>query len=460
MSIIVLIPAFYAAYIAWMQSPHRAFIYVYIPVLLFLPDYYYWKIIGIPDPNFATATILMILAVWIVRNMPGWRFSFTDILVFGYVFAVLYSESLSVEGRPHYQNFIANFTSSVLFPYILAKSLIEPAGLRETFAKSLIITLFLVAIVMMLQFVTFSPYTLTQTVLGRFFSGQGWHFHGDMRWGLRRVNGPYQHEILAGVVMWTGYRIQRWLEWSKIWPTKLRQFAWLPISVPRLLSISIFVGAATSLTRGPMVGAFVAAFIPLLGLTKKRWLIFWTLITFAVIVGTPTLKWFIDYASIDPSHAETMSQQTVAYRWHLVINYIDIAKEQMMWGWGRFGMPVVGKFQSSIDNHFLLLLLRHGIVALGFFSLLFFSMMIRLFISSMLQPFPVLPGSSLGFTLLSIYVLIFIAIATVWLGHQTEPLLFLIIGWSEGYLLSKQKDTSKPMTQTTTQQPFKFKRIL
>ena len=462
MTIIVLIPALYAAYIAWTQSPHQAFIYVYVPVLLFLPDYYYWKIIGIPDPNFATATILAILPIWFIRGLPGWRFSFTDILIYGYVLAVLYSESLSPAGSAYYQNFVANFTSSVLFPYILAKSLIEPAGLRIEFAKSLVLTLFFVAIAMVWQFITLSPYTLTQSLLGRFFGGQGWSLTGDMRWGLRRVTGPFQHEILAGVVMWTGYRIQRWLEWSQVWPSRLQQFPWLPISLPRLLSIGIFVGAVTSLTRGPMVGAVVAAFIPLLGLTKKRWLIFWIIVTFFFVVGTPILKWFIDYASIDPAYAQDQSQQTVAYRWHLVIDYIDVAMERAVWGWGRFGMPVLGKFQSSIDNHFLLLLLRHGAVATSLFTLLFISMMARLFIRSMFQPLPDLPGSSLGFTLLSVYVLIFVAIATVWLGHQTEPLLFLITGWSEGYLLSDQKYTAsaRHAISSTPQQQFKFKRIL
>jgi hypothetical protein len=82
MSIIILIPAVYAAYLAWTQSPHRAFIYVYVPVLLFLPDYYSLPIPGIPDPNFGTATIFAILGIWLVRGQPGFSFSFTDLLVF------------------------------------------------------------------------------------------------------------------------------------------------------------------------------------------------------------------------------------------------------------------------------------------------------------------------------------------------------------------------------------------
>jgi hypothetical protein len=463
MSIVAVIPALIAAYIAWTQSPNRAFIYVYVPVLLFLPDYYYWKVPGLPDPNFGTAAILVITAIWLIRGSPGWRFSGTDILVFGYAFSVLYSEYLSPEGQPHYQNFIANFTGSVICPYILAKSLIEPAGLREDFAKSIAFTLFLVAGVLALQFVTRSHYTLTQFVLGRFFGGQGWRLTADMRWGLIRANGPFQHEILAGIIMWTGYRIQRWLQWSQAWPTRLRQLPWLPIPTAQLLSLGIFAGALMTLTRGPMLGALVAAFIPLMGLSKRRWTIFWILVAFGIIVGIPVISWFIGYASVDPATIESKGHQTVAYRWQLVINYFDIAMEQAVLGWGRFGWPNIGqsKWSASIDNHLLLLFLKHGLMGLGFFVAIFLSMMVRLFIHSMRQPIPELRGSSLGFTLLSLYILIFISIATVWLGHQTQPLLFLIIGWSEGYLRSGRESLgNRPTTSPISRQPFKFRRVL
>jgi len=456
MSIIVLLPAFLAAFIALIKSPHQAFIFVYVPVLLFLPNYYHWKILGIPDPTFATATILPIIVVWVARGLQGWRFSFMDILVIGFAFAVLYSESLSQPGRAHYQNFIINFSAVVVCPYLLAKSLIEPAGLREAFAKSIVIVLFLVAILMVYQFVTKSPYTLTQSLLGRFFGGEGWLHSGRMRWGFRRVPGPYGHEILAGIVFWIGYRIQRWLEWNKAWSQS--KFAWLKsIPVARLLTLGILIGGLTTLVRGPLVGAIIAAFVPLIGLSKKRWLIFWILVALFIIAGIPLILWFINYASIDPSLAETQAHQTVAYRWQLVVDYFSIAMEQAIWGWGRFGAPVVSTHQWSIDNHFLLLFLNHGLVGLSFFVAIFLTMLVRLFIHSM--SLPLTNTIPLGFTLLSLYVLILVSVATVWLGQQTLPLFFLIVGWSEGYLLSgKEKIREEP--KLLAQKRFQFRRLL
>ncbi|NJO14303.1 MAG: O-antigen ligase family protein [Thioploca sp.] len=358
---IVIIPGLLAAYIAWTQSPHQAFLKVYIPVLLLLPSYYDWPISGIPDPSFQFMAIIPIFMVWLIRGLPGWRFSLLDILVLTYAVSVGYSEYLNA-GYKDAQNFLANgVLVSILLPYILAKSLIEPAGLREEAAKQIVIVLLMVATLSLYQSLTLSPYTLWQKILGRFFSGQAWNLTTQYRWGLPRAMGPYDHAILAGIIMVVGYRIQRWLEWNRVWPPRLRYLSWFPLPPARLFSIGLFIGALMTLVRGPLSGAIVAAVIPLIGRSNKRWLIFFVILTGAIIVGIPTAKWFIDYASIDPEQAEDVNQGTAAYRWQLMINYIDIVKEQIVWGWGRFGWPK-SKVQGSIDNHFLLLSLRHGMM--------------------------------------------------------------------------------------------------
>ena len=461
-AVIVLIPGFWAAYIAWTQSPHRAFLNVYIPVLLLLPSYYNLNLPGIPDPNFQSAVIVPIFIIWLIRGHPGWRLSFSDVLVFSYAFSIAFSEYLNA-GYKFAQNFVANeVISAVIFPYILAKSLIEPAGLREEVAKRIVIVLLIVAVLSAYQSVTLSDYTLWQKVLGRFFGGgQGWRLDTQYRWGLPRAMGPYGHAILAGIVMVVGYRIQRWLEWSQAWPPRLRQLRWLPISTDRLFTLGLFVGALMTLVRGPLSGAVVAAVVLIFGRSKQRWLFFFIVMGGAIIIGIPAVSWFIGYASIDPGAAQDTNQATVAYRWQLVVNYIDVATERMVWGWGRLGWPKVGG-QKSIDNHLLLLFLRHGLTGLSLFVTIFLVMMTRLFFHSMLQPLAKPPGSSFGFTLLSLYVVIFWSIATVWLGGQTAPLFFLIVGWTDGYLHSGQENLRREMSFTPTPPTpsHRFRRII
>lgn len=459
MSIIILIPGLIAAYVAFTQSPHRAFLNVYVPVVLFLPTYYAWKVPAFPDPNFQQATVLALMAVWLIRGIPGWRFSFADILVFGYAFSVMYSEYSNV-GYTDSQNYISDTAGAVLFPYILAKSLVEPAGLREEFAKRIVFILVIVAVLSAFQSVTLSNFSLWPKVFGRFFGGQGYWIPTQYRWGLPRASGPYGHAILAGIVMVVGYRIQRWLEWSQVWPPRLRYLpSWLPISTAQLFTLIMFGGALITLVRGPLSAAVMAAIVILIGRSKKRWLISGVLLISLIIIGIPTTTWFIGYASIDPETAETKSHKTVAYRWQLINNYLDVGKERLVWGWGLFGWPKV-KAQKSIDNHYLLLFLRHGIMGFGFLVAIFLFMMVRLFIHSMLQPVADPPGSLLGFTLLSLYIVVGWSIATVWLGQQTVHLLFLIVGWSEGYLHSGPEKMRNVQTLPRSRHPFQFRRIL
>jgi hypothetical protein len=457
---IVIIPGLLAAYIAWTQSPHQALLKVYIPTLLLLPSYYSWGIPGLPDPSFQFAAIVPIFIIWLIRGSPGWQFSLMDVLVLVYTFSVGYSEYLNTSYKEA-QNFLANsVVVSILLPYILAKSLIEPAGLREEIAKKIVIVLLIVATLSLYQSLTLSPYTLWQKVLGRFFSGQAWNLGTQYRWGLPRAMGPYDHAILAGIVMVVGYRIQRWLEWNQVWPRRFRYLPWLPIPPAQFFTIGLFIGALMTLVRGPLSAAVVAAFIPLIGHSNKRWLIFFVILTGTIIIGIPLGKWFIDYASIDPEQTEEVNQGTAAYRWQLMINYTDVVKEKMVWGWGRYGWPRTGG-QKSIDNHFLLLSLRHGMMGFVPFVTIFLLMMIRLFFYSMLQPLTQPPTNPLGFTLLSIFVVVFWSIATVWLGGPTADLFFFMVGWSEGYLLWDRKNFLTPkFTPIKSAKPFKFNRSL
>jgi len=461
MSIIIIIPGFIAFYYAFMKSPHQAFVKVYVPILLFIPTYYTWEVPALPDPNAQQVAILAILGVWFLRGTPGWKFSFTDLLVFGFALTLIYSEYSNV-GYKESQNFIASTIGAVIAPYVLAKALIEPAGLRQQFAKSIVIVLAIVTIFALFQTVTKSNYTLWQKVLGHFFGGQGWEWPTQYRWGLPRAAGPFGHAILAGIVMVVGYRIQRWLQWSKAWPQRPAQLQWLPIPLPTLLTITLFIGSLITLVRGPLSGAIVAAIILLIGKTKKRWTIFWTLVVLFVIVGIPAISWFINYASVDPALARNENQQTVAYRWQLIENYVDIANKRFLWGWGRMTWPKVPS-QPSIDNYYLLIFLQHGMMGLGLLLALLLSMMTRLFAHAMLQPVAQPLGSSLGFTLFSIYIVIAWSIATVWLGEQTIYLLFLLLGWSEGYLLFYNQNLQKGTSGLVAAAPepkFRFRRIL
>jgi len=458
-SAFVAIASILAAYVAINFSPHKAFLNVYLPFLLLVPSYYQWNMPVLPDPNFQQAAIIPIFAIWLSRGTPGWKSSYADVLVFGFGLSMGVSEFINA-GYKEAQNLMFDVVGSMFLPYVLAKSLVEPAGLRIVFGKRIVILLVIVSFFLLHHFITGSRYTIYHKIFGIIFPGQGWAWPTSYRWGLPRASGPYAHAILAGIIMIIGYRLQRWLEWSKAWPRRLNGFEWIPISTSRLFTLILFMGATLTLVRGPISGGIVAAVIVLVGRSKRRWLIFTLILIFFILVTPPTVAWFIDYASVGRMAAASESQETFAYRWELIVNYFDVAMEKFVWGWGRNTWPKHPE-QPSIDNYYLLLFLMHGFMGVGFLFAILLVMPARLFIYSMFQPVAHPSGSSLGFTLLSVYIVVGWSIATVYLGEQTIPLLFLLVGWSEGYLLyDRQQTQTKGDDPPPDNRIFKFKRVL
>jgi hypothetical protein len=167
----------------------------------------------------------------------------------------------------------------------------------------------------------------------------------------------------------------------------------------------------------------------------------------------------LSYASVGRAQAQSVAQETAAYRKELLDKYIDIALEHSVFGWGRNTWPKIASM-PSIDNYYLLLALMHGLLALGFLVGIFLFMMARLFIHSMKVPYRKPSGSTLGFTLLGIYASIAFSIATVYMGEQSLPIFFLITGWAEGYLLSDKESETEAIKEKVSNQLFKFRRII
>ena len=173
MEALVALPAILAAIVAFRRGPQWAFVDVYLPVLLLLPDYYRWPLPGLPDPTFNQAAILPVAALAIARFGRLWRFSFTDLLVAGLAFSIGYSEYVNA-GYAEAQNLMFDMAASVVLPYFCAKLLVEPLGLRTACARRIVWMLFLVSLISVYEFrFGTTPFRL---LLDRFFPWQadGW----------------------------------------------------------------------------------------------------------------------------------------------------------------------------------------------------------------------------------------------------------------------------------------------
>lgn len=461
MAILALIPGLLAAYFAFYRSPQFAFIHVYLPALLLVPDYYRWVAPGLPDPTANQAAAVAIFLVFLARGTPGYRFSPFDLVIFGLAGVISYSE-YRASGYSDAQNLMFTMLSSVVIPYILAKSLVEPLGARVEFAKKIVMCLFIVAIICLYEArFGVNPW---QKLLGPFFSGQGLGWIITFRWGLARTAGPYGHAILAGIMMVAGYRIQRWLEWSGAWTEPCHPwFKWVPwpkLTEAQVYTLGMLGGALITLVKGPWLAGLVAGVVVFIGRMRNRWIGVGILLVFIFGICLPGFLWFLQWAGVGRENALTENQETAAYRLELIENYMDIAKEEAVWGWGLIKWPKVPG-QPSIDNYYLLLFLMHGVIAFTLFMTVLLGMSIRLMVHAMRRPNPQPLGSSLAFTLVGIYVVYIVSVATVYMGNQTVALLFLITGWAEGYLHAGREQTMGAAPAREAPAPlYRFRRIL
>jgi len=462
LSYIAYLPGLWAYYVAQNQSVTKAFIWVYIPTLLLLPDYYRAITPGLPDPSFNQSASVALFAVFVMQGSPGYKFSLTDLLVGFYAFSVSFSEFLA-SGYADAQNLMFFELTSVMFPYIFAKSLIEPFNLRYDFAKSVVLCLSFVFVLNLFE--NKFGFNLWQAYLGMFFPGQGLGWITTFRFGLARAAGPYGHCLLDGVIMAVGYRLQRWLQWSEAWPEKMKHLTWLKalkLKPGQFFTLMIFGGVLSTLGKGQWLAGIVAAGIVIIGRSKQRVAAVTAVVAVMVFIGLPLLLAFLSYASVGRKNAKDDNQETAAYRYELVTEYMDVASERLWWGWGLMKWPEVPGFES-IDNHFLLTYLNHGVIALMLLLVIMLGMMVRLIIHGMSRPITEPRGSSLAFSLSAIFLMYFIAVATVAMMNQSCTLFFIIVGLSDAYLRLSTWDGDQgggKTRQVPDTRKFKFRKVL
>lgn len=425
MQVVALLPGLLVAVLAATRGARVAFLAGYLPVLFLFPDYYRLVLAGLPDPSFHHFAGLSVLGIGLARGEIRFRPTLGDALVLAFVVVVAMSEFLAA-GYSEAQNLTFDLVAAVPVPYLLARGLVEPLGLRVDFAKRVVLLLAAVALVSLYEFkMGASPWPL---VLDPFFPGQA-QWVTTFRWGLARVAGPFGHAILAGAIFAVAYRVQRWLEWTGAWRGEERERA---MPVGRLLTFALAAGTFMSLTRGPWLAAFAGGAVLAIARSRHRRAASWALVAAVLVIGIPALSAFVDYASVGRAAAKTLAQESAAYRYEMIDHYVHEIAEGIWLGFGRNTWPQDPRW-PSIDNHYLFLALTHGLLAVTFF------LAIQVRLTAMLLRYAASrdrrdPEALLAFSFVAIFVVYLGVAASVFVGAQALPLLFLVAGWAEGFL--------------------------
>lgn len=425
------------------KSAAEVFLGVYLFSVFFLPSWCRFSVPMVPKMTFHETAILPIAAVFLWKHRKLWKWSLTDALIIGFVVLVTVSEYFNA-GYKEAQNLGFGYISTGALPYMLAKGLIEPLGLRVKFLRRIVVLLAFVTLTFAYEFrFHVNPYRYFTDV---FFPGTGWIT--TARYGFARAAGPYAHCILAGAVFLIGLRLQAWLEKSNNWERYFPKFHPFGLTKARIYTIILLLGLAMTLARGPQIGAVLATLIAVVGAGRNPWRRATILAVAVVVIGIPVAIQSYQYAAVGRDKAKTDSQESAAYRKELVDKYVDVAEQHAALGWGRLGWPKVSGM-PSIDNYYLLLALMHGLGAPLLFALMLITSTVRLlrngFANAPLKPL----GSSLSFTLAGIMIGLAFTYFTVYLGESAFPILFLTLGFAEGYLVAGGDRTLRLAEQGT-----------
>lgn len=454
MGAIVLIPALICAYVLWRHSLATAVLNVYLPVLLLLPDYFRWELPGIPDPTFAEATLVPIALVFAWQVMPQWRWSLVDVLLLALMGTMVASEYRAA-GYSEAQNFAFNLICMCILPYALAKGVILRQGLQVVAGRRLVL---LLAAVILLSLYEFrfgqDPF---RDIFQPLFPTQPAVWSTQLRWGYARIAGPFGSAILASTVFTIGVLVQFWLVSIRGWDGLSRDGLTNPGARRNFwLSVSLLLGVSLTMSRGPWMGLIFSAAVGQIGRAKHLKRVFFLMLVGVVLLGGSLTALIYNYASVGRAAAKSDEQETAAYRKELLDKYQDIAIRGGALGYGRLTWPKVSGM-PSVDNYYLLMDLMHGYVALGLFLLLLFAAMTRVVRAAFRARQSGTGDTVLPFTILGSILTVAISIATVYLDMQLMTLLYLFIGWGEGYAMyTVPAEAAEPEAQL----PFRFRKVL
>ena len=455
---VVFVALFVAAYYVDRHGLEAVFLKVWIPIFLCIPFAFTAHIPMVPIRTFSQAAIVPILYVLFKEKWHLIRLGRLEILLALYVLLRVGADFNS-RGYKDAQNYAFYMLSCLIGPYLMGQYIINNRRMDIKTAKMFVL-IFLIFFPLFLYEAKFwvSPiFKIMSPLFPDSFSGV------SIRYGMARTVGTFEHPILACIMIIAVYRMHRWLCWAGEW--KATQEGWLgkiqgwlkpfPFTFEVQITIVLIVMALMTISRGPWIGGLAAGVLVAAGNFKNRKRAL-TIVCLLFVLGGYGGKMALD-AYITPGEGQeiALEAQTMLYRKVMVERYTEFLVEKMWTGWGLTTVPVI-KGMESIDNAFFLMALQHGVIAPLIFILIF----LYAIVSQLLFGLKASVGQApLGFTFAGIYLMCFFAFTSVYMGAQTEPLLFLLLGWGEGIKARKpEAEGSGPTPVAAPTQ--RFRRVL
>jgi hypothetical protein len=420
MEAIVFVPALVCIGCLFYWGPQKTFLYVCLPVLLLLPAYFTWKINGFPGVGFDTSVLLPLGVSLIALASSHWKPTRCDIWIAFYILSSAVAD-LRVGEASLAKYRLFEVVVRALVPYAVGRLLIEQNHARRTTAKQIILIFCFSSLLAIPEF--FLKLNLFLRGGMHFFPDQWPGWSTQVRWGFGRIAGPFGTSEVYGLVLIVGVFLLPWMYES---PSSRRLRWYSSKKAAFALSILLVLTLIMTQSRGPWLGMLIALPIAFCGFTKRPSRSLLLICCVFLLLAVPMYKGFMEYSG-GPRKDYGSDRETAQYRHEMIENYVPLAEQGGLWGWGTFHPVVNG--QTSIDNEFLRVFLAQGYIGVFSYILLYLEAgyaLLRIGLSAT-------SGESrrFCFAMLGIFVAWLITLNTVYMGGQSYELFFLLVGWTQ-----------------------------
>lgn len=453
MSVLLLVPGLISLFLILRGRIETAFLSVYLPCLLLLPEGYSFRIPHLPPFSAAEFALIPLGVVGLFRLFRSRSFALMDILVFLFIASVGLSEILHEPVRNNGIFFAINTFVSVFLAYMVGRQLIEPNLRLATVRRFVILVLLNVPVGLF-------EWRMGQSMYGMFgdkFLGTSFQYGGgvQLRSGHGRMSGAFADAEIAGIAFAMTFCLNAWLVFLRRIKTSVDLGKTLTMlekyHVPGLL---LLMSVWFTESRGPLIGlaaGYLILEIPQMFRFRNTKLVMFVVAVLLVVGYVATSAYFRSYTSVtDPQAIQNEERGSALYRREMNVLYAPIAKAGGWTGWGVMGVPLLNGMKS-IDNQYLLVHLAYGRLGYILFILISWENIRVLVVRS--WQFKALRDRAFVISMLAAMTVLWLTLLTVFMGLQLPQISFLLIGWVQSMVPGRIAKTSGvPVPQNRIQQ--------
>jgi hypothetical protein len=456
MTLLLLLPGLISLILVMRGRIETAFLSLYLPCLLLLPEDYLFRIPHLPAFSAADYALLPLGVVGFSRLIRGGTFALMDLLVVLYTASIGLSEILhaTVLNDGIFSAIVAVVT--ILLPYVTGRQLIEPDLRFATIRRFVILVL-----------LDFAPglyeWRMGQSLYGMFGvrvlglttiseSVQQRNGHGRMAGSI------FSNSEGAGIVFAMTFCLNAWL----IYLRRVKTHVDLGMTLTTLekyhvAELILLTGLWMTQARGPLIALAAAYLILQIPRFKRTRLMTFVVAVLLVWGYVETKAYFDSYTNVTDLTTITEQQSSAMYRRIMNEVYAPIAEVGGWTGWGVLEIPQV-EGMKSCDNHYLLVHLAWGRLAYILFLLIVWENIRVLLVRS--WQFKAAQDRALVFSMLAAMAVLWFTLLTVYMGGQLPQISFLLIGWIQSMVPGMAATPSGQQIAENSNKKFTFRRVL